>query len=124
MSVSENKHNHYLSIVIIVLIIINIIVNVLNMKTVENIEIMKVGWKENYEKLQVIMQSDAYKEQYAQNLELMLQQIQDGGTEELLPEQEEAMEETPTITGEETMESNDTVTTGDSFDSNELQGDQ
>lgn len=123
MSVSENKHNHYLSIVIIVLIIINIIVNVLSMKTVENIEIMKVGWKENYEKLQVIMQSDAYKEQYAQNLELMLQQIQGGGTEELLPEQE-AIEETPTLTGEEVVESNDVVTTGSSFDSNELQGDQ
>ena len=123
MSVSENKHNHYLSIVIIVLIVINIIVNVLSMKTVENIEIMKVGGKENYEKLQVIMQSDAYKEQYAQNLELMLQQIQGGSGEELLPEQE-AMEETPTLNGEEVIESNDIVTTGDSFDSNELQGDQ
>jgi hypothetical protein len=123
MSVSENKHNHYLSIVIIVLIVINIIVNVLSMKTVENIEIMKVGGKENYEKLQVIMQSDAYKEQYAQNLELMLQQIQGGGSEELLPEQE-AMEETSTFTGEEVIESNDIVTTGDSFDSNQLQGDQ
>jgi len=123
MSVSENKHNHYLSIVIIVLIVINIIVNVLSMKTVENIEIMKVGGKENYEKLQVIMQSDAYKEQYAQNLELMLQQIQGGSGEELLPEQE-TMEETPTLSGEEVIESNDIVTTGDSFDNNELQGDQ
>lgn len=123
MSVSENKHNHYLSIVIIVLIVINIIVNVLSMKTVENIEIMKVGGKENYEKLQVIMQSDAYKEQYAQNLELMLQQIQGWGAEELLPEQEN-IEEAATLTGEEAIESNDMVTTGDSFDSNELQGDQ
>ncbi len=123
MSVSENKQNNYLSIVIIVLIVINIIVNVLSMKTVENIEIMKVGGKENYEKLQVIMQSDAYKEQYAQNLELMLQQIQGGGTEELLPEQE-AIEEISTSTWEEIIESNDIVTTGNSFDINAWQGDQ
>jgi hypothetical protein len=123
MSVNENKRNHYLSIVIIILIVINIIVNVLSMKTVENIEIMKVGGKENYEKLQVIMQSDAYKEQYAQNLELMLQQIQGGGSEELLPEQE-VIEETSTGTQQEAIESNDIITTGDSFDNNELQGDQ
>lgn len=122
MSVSENKHNHYLSIVIIVLIIINIIVNVLSMKTVENIEIMKVGWKENYEKLQVIMQSDAYKEQYAQNLELMLQQIQGGNTEEFLPAEEVINEN---ITGsEESIESNEIITTDQKIDTNELQGDQ
>ncbi len=119
MSVSENKHNHYLSIGIIVLIIINIIVNVLSMNTIENIEIMKVGWKENYEKLQVIMGSDAYKEQYAQNLELMLQQIQGWGTEEFLPEQEST-----TGIQEAVVESNDIITTGNNFDSNELQGDQ
>lgn len=124
MSVSENKHNHHLSIVIIILIVTNIIVNVINMKTTENIEIMKVGGKENYEKLQVIMQSDAYKEQYAQNLELMLQQIQGWLPEEdFLPEQE-SIEESPILTGEEVVESNEIVTTGNSFDSNELQGDE
>ena len=122
MSINENKQNHYLSIAIIVLIIVNIIVNILNMKTVENIEVMKVGWKENYEKLQVIMQSDAYKEQYAQNLELMLQQIQGWSTEELLPA--EAVEETAISTGEENIESNNTVATGEVFDANEWQSDQ
>jgi hypothetical protein len=84
MSTSENKHNHYLHIAIIVLIVINIIINIISMKSAESIEIMKVWWSENYEKLQVIMQSDAYKAQYAQNLELMLQQIQGSWSEQAI----------------------------------------
>lgn len=111
MSVSENKHNHYLHIAIIVLIIINIVINVVSIKSAENIEIMKVGWQENYEKLQVIMGSDAYKEQYAQNLELMLQQIQGWWTEEVIPE------DTTLSTWTETID-----TTSGSFDTNEWQG--
>ncbi len=85
------------------------------MRSAENIEIMKVGWKENYEKLQLIMQSDAYKAQYAENLELMLQQIQWDGTQELAPEQKQLTEENTTTTWTDT-------TTSWAFDLNEAQG--
>ena len=38
-------------------------------------ETLKVGGKENFEKLQTIMKSEEYKAQYAQSLDLMLQQL-------------------------------------------------
>ena len=81
----ENKQHSYFHIAIIVLLVINIAVSVLSMQSAENLEVMKVGWKENYAKLQTIMQSEEYKQQYAQNLELMLQQIQGGANNELMP---------------------------------------
>ena len=39
-------------------------------------ETLKVGGQENFEKLEKIMKSEAYKEQYAQSLDLMLQQLE------------------------------------------------
>ncbi len=119
MSVSENKHNHYLHIAIIVLIIINIIVNVISMKSAENIEIMKVWGSENYEKLKVIMGSDAYKEQYAQNLELMLQQVQNWGSESFVPTEEETQNEV--ITNSSWDELNASEQDAPIFDVNESQ---
>lgn len=121
MSVNENKHNHYLHIVIIVLIAINIIINIISMKSAENIEIMKVWWVENYEKLKVIMQSDSYKEQYAQNLELMLQQIQ-WGSEEFLPtEEEQSGAETASWTEINTVDTTTNTPDNATFDVNESQ---
>ncbi len=122
MSVSENKHNHYLHIAIIILIAINIIINIISMKSAENIEIMKVWWAENYEKLKVIMQSDSYKEQYAQNLELMLQQIQ-WGSEEFLPSEEEQQPEIESASWVEINTADTTTNTPDNatFDVNENQ---
>lgn len=122
MSVSENKHNHYLHIAIIVLLLINIIINVISMKSAENIEMMKVWGKENYEKLQLIMSSDEYKAQYAQNLELMLQQIQGWGTE-----QNQQIDSTGTSTngGSETLSWWSEVSGAQVlFDSNSPQGDE
>ena len=101
---TENKQHSYFHIAIIVLLVINIVVSVLNMKSAENIEIMKVGGEENYAKLITIMQSEEYKNQYAQNLELMLQQIQWGG-QELLPPTDEV--ETIPSSGEDITVSND-----------------
>ena len=124
MSTNENKHNQYLSISIIVLIVINIIASVLSMKTAENIEIMKVGGRENYEKLQVIMQSDTYKQQYAQNLELMLQQLQSWGKEDTLSQQEEQLPVQET-TNQNTWINNDrfsNIVTGNWTDTNEFKG--
>lgn len=124
MSTNENKHNQYLSISIIVLIVINIIASVLSMKTAENIEIMKVGGRKNYEKLQVIMQSDTYKQQYAQNLELMLQQLQSWGKEDTLSQQEEQLPVQET-TNQNTWINNDrfsNIVTGNWTDTNEFKG--
>ena len=124
MSANENKHNQYLSISIIVLIVINIIASVLSMKTAENIEIMKVGGRKNYEKLQVIMQSDTYKQQYAQNLELMLQQLQSWGKEDTLSQQEEQLPVQET-TNQNTWINNDrfsNIVTGNWTDTNEFKG--
>lgn len=118
MSTSENKHNHYLHIAIIILIVINIIINIISMKSAENIEIMKVWWVENYEKLKMIMESDSYKEQYAQNLELMLQQIQWGG-EEFLPSEEEST--TASWSEINTVEASTSMPETATFDTNENQ---
>jgi hypothetical protein len=89
MTVSTKSHEdshkskwmiiHY---AIIILIIINIIVSLITMKNndvktiVNEIEATKVWGTENYEKLQKIMQSDAYKENYAQNLDAMIMQME------------------------------------------------
>lgn len=42
---------------------------------ITKMETLKVGGKENFAKLQEIMKSDEYKEQYSQSLDLMLQQL-------------------------------------------------
>lgn len=81
---TSNKQWLYLQVGIAVLLIVNIIISIMNMYKTEGIEIDKVWGKENYEKLKLIMASDQYKEQYAQNLDLMLQQLQ-GSTNENSP---------------------------------------
>ena len=69
-------------IVIIILLLLNLLATVGNMMinnvsaSIEETEAMKVWGIENYEKLKTIMSSDAYKTNYAQNLEMMLLQIQ------------------------------------------------
>ena len=71
-------------IVIIILLLLNLLATVGNMMinnvsaSIEETEAMKVWGIENYEKLKTIMNSDAYKTNYAQNLEMMLLQIQQG----------------------------------------------
>ena len=71
-------------IVIIILLLLNLLATVGNMMinnisaSIEESEAMKVWGIENYEKLKTIMNSDAYKTNYAQNLEMMLLQIQQG----------------------------------------------
>lgn len=77
MTTSNDQKSHLTHVIIIAgLIIANMVVTVWSSQQAEKLEIMKVGGKENYEKLQLIMQSDSYKEQYAQNLDIMLEQIQ------------------------------------------------
>lgn len=76
MTTSNDQKSHLTHVIIIAgLIVANIAVTIWSSQKAENLEIMKVGGKENYEKLQLIMQSDSYKEQYAQNLDMMLEQI-------------------------------------------------
>lgn len=71
-------------IVIIILLLLNLLATVGNMivnnvsASIEESEAMKVWGIENYEKLKTIMNSNAYKTNYAQNLEMMLLQIQQG----------------------------------------------
>ncbi len=76
MTTSNDQKSHLTHVIIIAgLIVANIAVTIWSSQKAENLEIMKVWGKENYEKLQLIMQSDSYKEQYAQNLDMMLEQI-------------------------------------------------
>ena len=69
-------------IAIITLLLLNLLATVGNMMinnvsaSIEETEAMKVWGVENYEKLKTIMSSEAYKTNYAQNLEMMLLQIQ------------------------------------------------
>jgi hypothetical protein len=88
------------------------------MQTVENLEIMKVGGKENYKKLQTIMESDTYKDQYAKNLELMLQQMQEENNKTVSSDEQQVMQE-PIMSGQNTEQN--TTTTG-MINTNEAQG--
>lgn len=68
--------------IIIILLLANIVISIVamsnnNTKTIINeMEAMKVWWIENYEKLQKIMQSDAYKQNYSDNLDAMIMQME------------------------------------------------
>lgn len=46
-------------------------------------ETLKVGGTENFEKLQTIMKSEEYQEQYSQSLDLMLQQLNGTSADEM-----------------------------------------
>lgn len=81
---SSGWESNTFKIVIIILLLLNLLATVGNMMinnvsaSIEETEAMKVWGIENYEKLKTIMNSDAYKTNYAQNLEMMLLQIQQG----------------------------------------------
>ncbi len=64
--------------VIVLVLLVIIAVSVVQVgRTIVGIEALKVGWEENREKLKTLMKSDAYKDQYTQSIELMLQEIND-----------------------------------------------
>lgn len=74
----DRKYLKLLYIIIysnILLIILVIVSSVWSGYQIAKMEILKVGWKENFEKIQMIMKSREYKEQYAQQLNLMLQEL-------------------------------------------------
>ena len=66
---------------IIVLLVINLIIGIMNMTgnnvkaVINDIEATKVWGQKNYIKLQKIMESDAYKSNYAENLDAMILQM-------------------------------------------------
>lgn len=109
----HDKKSYIIHGSIILLLVANLILNALSLNSAEKIEIMKVGGIENYKTLQTIMASDAYKEQYTQNLSLMLEQINGAGAETGFGE------ETPT---EETIAPT-TEETGTIVDTNQAQDD-
>ena len=83
MQIEENytpqKRKDTVAFQVIVLILLVIIaVSVVQVgRTIVGIEALKVGGEENWEKLKTLMKSDAYKDQYTQSIELMLQEIND-----------------------------------------------
>lgn len=100
-------------------------------------ETLKVGGKENFEKLQTIMKSEEYKAQYAQSLDLMLQQLNGSMPEDTYtPDEMEVTDETitdevmtGTTGGNETLDivvnpstGSSTQTTPSLVDSNETVG--
>lgn len=85
MTVSTTKPFHRHHYAILAGIVINFFIGVyLIIQTsptnvshiIEQLEIEKVWWPENYAKLQQVMASDSYKGTYSQNLDIMLLQIQ------------------------------------------------
>lgn len=69
------KRMYNLQIATIVLVVLSLVASLRAWTQVTRMETMKVWGKENFEKLQKIMGSEEYKEQYSQSLELMLQQL-------------------------------------------------
>lgn len=126
MTTSNDQKSHLTHVIIIAwLIVANIAVTIWSSQKAENLEIMKVGGKENYEKLQLIMQSDSYKEQYAQNLDVMLEQIKwdsaSAGFEDMTWWEENMTGEvSDTMSG--TDDSNNWESTTDMVDMNQAQG--
>ncbi len=129
MTTSNDQKSHLTHVIIIAgLIVANIAVTIWSGQKAENLEIMKVGGKENYEKLQLIMQSDSYKEQYSQNLDIMLEQIQGEGNstgfedmsgEETIDTSEEMADTISWVVVEDTTDTEPTI---DVVDMNEAQG--
>ena len=126
MTTSNDQKSNLTHVIIIAwLIVANIAVTIWSSQKAENLEIMKVGGKENYEKLQLIMQSDSYKEQYAQNLDVMLEQIKwdsaSAGFEDMTWWEENMTGEvSDTMSG--TDDSNNWESTTDMVDMNQAQG--
>lgn len=72
---TQQQTNNTLSIIIIVLLIISIASSIWAGMQVFQLEELKSGWKENRIRLQEVMKSEIYKEQYSQSIDLMEQQI-------------------------------------------------
>ena len=99
---------------------------------VTKMETLKVGGKENFEKLQTIMKSTEYKEQYAQSLDLMLQQLNGTAEDDMFGGEEMIIDETASGTtvvdnsGAVVIPSNDEVAGEETIsitDTNETLGD-
>lgn len=74
---SCNKCGMYFHVAVIVLLVAAVVSSLWAWSQAVKLETLKVGGQENFEKLEKIMKSDAYKEQYSQQLDLMLQQLDD-----------------------------------------------
>ena len=70
------RNGMYFHIATIVLLVAAIAASLWAGAQPAKMETLKVGGQENFEKLEKIMKSDAYKEQYSQSLDLMLQQLE------------------------------------------------
>ncbi len=96
-------------------------------RQITKMETLKVGGKENFAKLQTIMKSDEYKEQYAQSLDLMLQQLNGGYADDTFSGDDNITMDEPTESGDEmtTTTSTDEGTVDDTIntiDQNETVG--
>lgn len=141
MSTAQNpncsKTDKCMHISIIVLLLVAIASSIWSGLQVTKMETLKVGGKENFEKLQTIMKSEEYKAQYAQSLDLMLQQLNGSMPEDTYtPDEMEFTDETitdevmtGTTGGNETLDivvnpstGSSTQTTPSLVDSNETVG--
>ena len=89
-SANCNKTGMYFHVAVIVLLIAAIASSLWAWSQATKLETLKVWGQENFEKLEKIMKSDAYREQYSQSLDLMLQQLNDTQPDDsmALPNQE------------------------------------
>lgn len=71
-------------ILVIILLLANIVLVWCVRQTIVWLETMKVGGEENYEKMKIIMESESYKQNYTQQLDMMLQQMQNP-TDTIIP---------------------------------------
>ena len=129
---ATNNCNKFYHIAIVVLLVATLGTAIWAGYQPTKMETLKVGGKENFEKLQTIMKSAEYKEQYAQSLDLMLQQL--NGTDQNITGNEDMMINPEEIsTGEESMDSNEVGTdtgmavdpstdNGNAIDSGEMLG--
>lgn len=110
----------------IVLLVIAIAATIWAGCQVTKMETLKVGGKENFAKLQTIMKSNEYKEQYAQSLDLMLQQLNGGLANDNLSGGEEIIIDKPATSGENIEVTVDPSSTGETvintIDQNEVAG--
>ncbi len=103
------KHAKCFHITTIVLLIAAIASSIWAGCQVVKMETMKVGGKENFAKLQEIMKSDMYKEQYAQQLDFMLQELNGTATDDMFGGEEFIDESALSGIVEETTTSGETV---------------
>lgn len=87
-------------IVIILLLVANLASVWYAHSTNNSLEILKMWWQENYEKIYTMMQTDSYKQYATQGIDAMImQQTQNTSTSNLMPEWDISWEEnTDTVT--------------------------